>query len=30
MLLSRLLPHPLDRVLAVPMGRALIWLGNHS
>jgi len=26
-LLSALLPHPLDRVLAVPMGLALAWLG---
>lgn len=26
-LLSGLLPHPLDRVLAVPMGIALVWLG---
>jgi hypothetical protein len=27
LLLSSLLPHPLDRILAVPMGLALIWLG---
>ncbi len=26
-LLASLLPHPLDRALAVPMGVALIWLG---
>jgi hypothetical protein len=26
-LLASLLPHPLDRMLAVPMGIALIWLG---
>lgn len=26
-LLAGLLPHPLDRMLAVPMGAALIWLG---
>jgi hypothetical protein len=26
-LLSWLLPHPLDRILAVPMGLALAWLG---
>lgn len=26
-LLAGLLPHPLDRMLAVPMGIALIWLG---
>jgi len=26
-LLSSLLPHPLDRILAVPMGLALAWLG---
>jgi len=27
MLLSPLLPHPLDRLLALPMGLALVWLG---
>lgn len=27
LLLSWLLPHPLDRILAVPMGLALVWLG---
>lgn len=27
LLLSSLLPHPLDRILAVPMGLALAWLG---
>ncbi|GAB4433976.1 MAG: hypothetical protein OHK0015_23310 [Chloroflexi bacterium OHK40] len=27
LLLSGLLPHPLDRILAVPMGVALVWLG---
>ncbi len=27
LLLSWLLPHPLDRSLAVPMGLALVWLG---
>jgi hypothetical protein len=26
-LVSWLLPHPLDRILAVPMGLALVWLG---
>jgi hypothetical protein len=26
-LLASLLPHPLDRILAVPMGLALAWLG---
>ncbi|WP_229696251.1 hypothetical protein [Paenibacillus albidus] len=26
-LASSLLPHPLDRILAVPMGLALVWLG---
>jgi hypothetical protein len=26
-LLSSLLPHPLDRILAVPMGLSLVWLG---
>ncbi len=26
-LLATLLPHPLDRILAVPMGLALAWLG---
>jgi hypothetical protein len=26
-LASSLLPHPLDRILAVPMGVALAWLG---
>jgi hypothetical protein len=26
-LLTWLLPHPLDRILAVPMGLAMIWLG---
>ena len=26
-LLASLLPHPLDRILAVPMGVALAWLG---
>ena len=26
-LLAWLLPHPLDRILAVPMGVALAWLG---
>jgi hypothetical protein len=26
-LASALLPHPLDRLLAVPMGAALVWLG---
>jgi hypothetical protein len=27
LLLASLLPHPLDRILAVPMGISLIWLG---
>ena len=27
LLLASLLPHPLDRILAVPMGLALAWLG---
>jgi hypothetical protein len=27
LLLAWLLPHPLDRILAVPMGLALAWLG---
>ena len=27
LVLSSLLPHPLDRVLAVPIGLALVWLG---
>jgi len=27
LLTSSLLPHPLDRILAVPMGLALAWLG---
>jgi len=27
LLLAWLLPHPLDRILAVPMGLALVWLG---
>lgn len=27
LVLTGLLPHPLDRILAVPMGAALVWLG---
>lgn len=27
LVLSALLPHPYDRILAVPVGLALVWLG---